>query len=77
MEVHWEESFLVIHNTLRLFINTLTADDKHYLLNRDNLVQRIQMNLSQKQRTFSAFFFAFLMSLLNFKHLPKNEDSHS
>ena len=29
------------------------------------------MQLSEKQKTFSEFFFAFLKSMLNFKHLPK------
>ena len=61
----------MIHKILRLFVNTLTVDDKHYLLNRDNLTQPIQMQLSQKQKTFSEFFFAFLKSILNFKHLSK------
>ena len=60
-----------------MFVNTLTAHDKHYLLDRDNLTQPIQMQLSQKQKTFSEFFFAFLKSILNFKHLPKRHDTHS
>ena len=38
---------------------TLAADDKHYLLNRDNLAQPIQMQLFQKQKTFSQLFLAF------------------
>ena len=67
----------MIHKTQRLFVNTLTLDDKHYLLNRDNLTQRIQMQLSQKRKTFSEFFIAFSKSLLNFKHLPKKDDPHS
>ena len=66
----------MIHKILRLFINTLTVDDKYYLLNRDNLTQPIQMQLYQKQKTFSEFFFAFLKSILNFKHLPKKDDPH-
>ena len=33
---------------LRLFVNTLTADDKCSLLNRDDLTQTIQILLSQK-----------------------------
>ena len=60
-----------MYKILRLFVNTLTADDKHYLLNRDNLTQPIQMQLSQKQKTFSQFFFAFLKSILNYKHFTK------
>ena len=31
------------------FRNTLTADDKYSLVNRNNLVQPIQMQLSKKQ----------------------------
>ena len=42
---------------LRLFVNTLPAEDKHYLLIRNNLAQPIQMQLSQKQKAFSDFFF--------------------
>ena len=70
-------SALVIYKLLRLFANTLTVDEKDYLLNRDNLTQPIQMQLYQKQKTFSEFFFAFLKSILNFKHLPKKDDRHS
>ena len=73
----WKKSLLVIHKILRLFVNTFTADDKHYLLNRENLAQRIQMQLSQKQKTFSQFSFAFLKSVLNFKHLPQKDVRHS
>ena len=75
--MHWKKFLLVIHKILRLFVNTLTVDDKHYLLNRDNLTQPIQIQLSQKQKTFSEFFFAFSKSILNFNYLPKNDDPHS
>ena len=67
----------MIQRFLRLFVNTLTVDEKHYLLNRDNLTQPIQIQLSQKQKTFSEFFFVFLKTLLNFKHLLKKDDHHS
>ena len=69
--MHWKKSLLVIHKILRLFLNTLTNDDKHYLLNGDKLTQPIQMQLSKKQKTFSEIFFEFLKSVLNFKHVPK------
>ena len=59
------------HKILRLFVNTLTVNDKHYLLNRDNLTQPIQMLLSEQQNSFSEFSFVFLKSILDFKHLPK------
>ena len=75
----WVEtlSLLVIHKILRLFVNTLTVDDKHYLLTRDNLTQAIQIQLSQKQNTFCEFFFESLKSILNFKQMSKKEDPHS
>ena len=53
-------------NILRLFVTKLTADDTHYLLNRGNLMPLIQMQLSQKQRTFSQFFFCILNIYIKF-----------
>ena len=35
------------------------------------------MQLSEKQNTFSQFFFAFSKSISNFKHLPKKNDPHA
>ena len=68
----------MIQKILRLFVNTLTADEKHYLLKRDNLAQLIQIQLSKKQKTFPEFFFfAFFKHILNLKHLPKEGDPHS
>ena len=61
----------MIHKILRLFVNTLTVDEKQYRLNKDNLRQPIQLKLSQKQKTFYKFFFASLKSILNLKHLRK------
>ena len=62
---------------LRLFVKTLTVDEKHYLLTRDNLTQTIQIQLSQKQKTLFEFLLAFLKSILHFKHLPKKDAPHS
>ena len=75
--MHWKKSLLVIHKFLRLFASTLIVDDKHYLLNRDNLTQPIQMQLYQEEKIFSEFLFAFLKSIINFKHLQKKDDPHS
>ena len=69
--MRWKKSPLVIDKILGVFVNTLPADEKYYLLNRDNLAQPIQMQLSQKQKTFSQFLFAFLKSILNYKHFQK------
>ena len=46
----------MIHKILRLFVNTVTVNDKHYQLNRDNLRQPIQMQLSQKEKKCGGFF---------------------
>ena len=61
----------MIHKILTLFVNTLTVDERHDLLNRRNLTQTIQIELSQKQKTFFEFFLAFLKYILNFQFLQK------
>ena len=43
---------LVIFKLLRLFVETLTAGDKHCLCNIWNLQDLIQTELSKKLRTF-------------------------
>ena len=59
---------LVLCKILGLFDNTLSEDDKYSLLYNDNLLQPIQILLSQKQKTLSQFFSVFLKSTLNFEH---------
>ena len=71
-----KKSLLVICNISRLFPNTLSVYGKYSLFNRGNLTQRIQMQLSQKQKTFSEVFSAFLKSSLNFEHFLKKDDRH-
>ena len=56
----------------KLFVNTLTAHDKYPLLNRGILQERIQMQLSKKQKDFSELFCAFFKFTLNFKHVQTN-----
>ena len=75
--MHWKKYLLVIHKMLWLFVTTLTVDEKHYLLNRDNLREPIQIKLYQQQKTFTDFIFAFLKSILNVKHLRKKDDPRS
>ena len=58
-------------------VNTLAADEKYPVLNRDNLAITIQMQLSQKQKTFSASFTAFFKFRLNFDHSAKKDDLKS
>ena len=55
----------------------MSAVDKCSLPDRDNLMQPIHMQLSQKLKTFSQFFPAFSKSRLNFEHFQKKDDAHS
>ena len=54
----------------------MSPDDKYSLLNRDNLMQRIQMQLSQKHNAVLQIFFAVSKSTLNFEHFQKKDDPH-
>ena len=55
----------------------MSAVDKCSLSNRDNLMQPIHMQLSQKLKILSQFFPAFSKSRLNFEHFQKKDDAHS
>ena len=71
-----KKSLLVTCNISKLSPNKLSADGKYSLLKRKNLTQPIQMQLSQKQKTFAEFFSKFFKSSLNFEHFEKTNDSH-
>ena len=60
-----------------MFVNTLTADDKYSVPNRDNLTQPIRTILCQKQKAFSQFFLEFSKFTLNFENFQKKDDPHS
>ena len=68
---------LVLCEFLRLFVKTLTDDEKYCLLYRANLTQPIQILISQKQKTFSQFFSSFLRSALNFEDSRIKDDPPS
>ena len=61
---------------LGLLVNTLTADEKYPVLHRHNSRILIQMQFSQKQKSFSQFFAALLKSRLNYKHFESKDDPH-
>ena len=67
----------MIFKILGLFVNKWTADGKYSLLNRDNLTQPIQMQLSRKQKNFSQFFHVVLKCKFNFEHFREKDDPHS
>ena len=72
----WKKSLLLTCKILGLLVNTLAADEKYPVLNTDNLTIPIQMQLSQKQKTFSEFFAAFLKFTVNFEYFEKTDDPH-
>ena len=64
----------VWYESLRLFVNALTAHDKYSGSNMQNFPQQFQTPLSQKQKIFSAFFIAFLKCAWNIEHFQKKDD---
>ena len=70
----WKKSPSVWYEKLRLFVNALTADDKYSGSNMQNLLLQFQTPLSQKQKTFSRFFIAFLECALNLEHFQKKDE---
>ena len=59
------------------FVNTLAADGKYLVQNCENLQLPIQMQISEKRKTFSQFFVPFLKSPSNFKHFETKDDGHT
>ena len=59
---------------LRLFVNALTADDKYSGSYMQNFPQQFQTPLSQKQKTLSGFFIAFLKCAWNVEHFQKKDE---
>ena len=76
-QLTFKKSLLVICKISRLFPNTLSADGKYSLFNRDNLTQPIWMQVSQIQTIFSKLFLDFwnLVQILNI--FNEKDDSHS
>ena len=62
------------YEILRPFVNGLTADDKYSGSNMQNLSQQFQMPLSQKEKTFSGLFIAFLECAWNLEHFQKKDE---
>ena len=65
---------LVLSEILWVFLNTLIVDGTHPVEDFENLQLPIQMQLSEKRKTFSQLFVPFLESTSNFKHFEENDD---
>ena len=66
--------YLQILKISRLFLNTLSADDKYSLLNRENLTQPIQIQFSQKEIIFSLIFLCICEIYIKFWTFSKIKD---
>ena len=75
-QLSWKTSLLLTCQISGLLVNTLDVDEMYPLLKRDNLTIPIQMQLSQKQKTFSQFLGAFLKSTINFKYFEEKDYPH-
>ena len=62
-KLSWKNFLLVIYKILALLVNTSADEDKYSLINRDNLMQPIQMQLSKEQKTFSELFMLLFLNL--------------
>ena len=62
---------------LRLFFSTVTEDDRYIRCNMQNFPQQLQTRVSQKQKTFSGFFIAYLECASNLEHFEQKDEHPS
>ena len=67
-------SALVTSQIFRLFVNTLTPDDRYSRRNMQIFWQQFKTTLSQKGKTFGGFFIAFLKCAWNLERSEKKEE---
>ena len=73
-KLSWKKTALLWLKILRLFVNTLTADDKYSCRNMQTFLQQLQTPLYQKRKTFSGFFIVFLKCAWNLEHFGTNDE---
>ena len=76
-KLSWKKTALLWSKILKLFANTLTADDKNSCRNMHNFLQQLQTLLFEKRKTFSGFFIAFLKCAWNLEHFEKKNECSS
>ena len=67
-------SGLVTSEMFRVFVNTLTSDDKYSRRNMQIFWQQLQTLLSQEEKTFCGFFIAFRKCAWNLEHSEEKEE---
>ena len=70
----WKLSPLVLGEILRVFVNTLNADDKYRVQDCENLPLPREMQLFEKQKSFSEFFFFHFWNLLQIFNILKEKN---
>ena len=73
----WKTSPLLSGEMLGFSVQTLTSDGKYPVQGCENLQLPLQMQLSEKRKTFFGFFLPFLYSTWNFEHFERKDDRHS
>ena len=68
---------LVRYEVLGQFANTSTVHYKYSRYDLENLPHQVQMQISPKPKTSSAFFIASMKSTLNSEYFEKKDQSHS
>ena len=66
-------SALVTSEIFRLFVNTMSSDDKYSLRNMQIFWKQLQTLLSQKRQAFHQFLIAFLKYAWNLEHSKKKK----
>ena len=73
-KLSWKKTALLWSKILRLFANTLTADDKYSFRNMQKFLQQLQTLLSRKRKTLSWLFIAFVKCAWNLLHFEKKDE---
>ena len=60
-----------------MFVYTLAAYEKYYVLNREYLLQPIDMQFSIKRKDFFSIFFCNFKTYIKFGTFSKKDDTHS
>ena len=74
-KLSWKKSALVTSEIFRLFVNTLTPDDKYSSRNRKIFLQQLQTPLSQKECLFCGFLLHFWNVHEIYKILKKKQSN--
>ena len=70
-KLSWKMSALVTFEIFRLFVNTMSPEDKYSLCNIQIFWKQLQTLLSQKRQAFHQFLIAFLKCAWNFENSEK------